>query len=329
MSSDLPPPPTLDDVRRAADAIAPYLSLPTPLVYSPALSERLDAHVSLKLEFATPIGVFKVRGGINLAINLSPEHRKAGLVTASTGNHAQSIAYGAKLQGVPAMLFVPQGANPDKIASIERLGGEVRVHGERFDDARRAAEEYAAEVGSRAVHSGNEPDLVAGVGTAALEVLETQQPDTEIVIVPVGGGSGVAGWLTVRGGLSHDAAVWGAQSAQAPAVYESWRAQQVLERPNTTTAEGLATAEAFALPLEVMIASLDDFVLVDDRNIEAAVVELLGTQHILAEPAGAAPLAAAHSAAERVRGKRIVLVVSGANVTVDQLRAILDGRSGS
>ena len=323
MTDGRPTPPSLDDVRRAAEVIAPHLSLPSPLVASPALSERLDAHVSLKLEFANPAGNFKVRGGIFLASELTEEQRRLGLVTASTGNHAQSVAFAARLHGVPAVLFVPEGANADKIAAIERLGGTVRQVGERFDDARLAAEEYAAESGSFFVQSANEPRLIAGVGTAALEVLEAQQPETELVIVPVGGGSGVAGWLTVRDGLGHDAQVWGVQSAQAPAAYESWRAHEAVERSNTTAVEGLATAVGFELPLEVMWRSLDDFLLVDDSEIEAAVVELLRGQHILAETAGAAPLAAALSARERLRGRRVVLVVSGANITLPQLRELL------
>jgi threonine dehydratase len=320
--------PSIDDVRRAAEVIASQLSLPTPLVHSPALSERIDAHVSLKLEFANPIGVFKVRGGIFLASELSAEQLRLGLVTASTGNHAQSVAFAARLHDVPAVLFVPEGANPDKIASIERLGGTVRQVGERFDDARLAAEQYAAETGAFFVNSGNEPRLIAGVGTAALEVLETQQPETELVIVPVGGGSGLAGWLTVRDGLAHGAELWGVQSAQAPAVYESWRAHEAVERSNTTIAEGLATAVGFGLPLEVMWRSLDDFLLVDDSEIEAAVIALLEMQHILAEPAGVASLAAALGAAERVRGRRVVLVVSGSNITLPQLRALLARESG-
>ena len=327
MTDEQPTAPSFDDVRRATEVIAPHLSLPTPLVYSPSLSERLDAHISLKLEFANPIGVFKLRGDIFLANEFSDEELRGGLVTASTGNHAQSVAFAARLRGVSAMLFVPQGANPDKIASIERLGGTVRQVGERFDDARLAAEEYAAETGAFFV-SAAEPQLLAGVGTAALEVLETQQPATELVIVPVGGGSGAAGWLLVRDGLGHAAEVWGTQSAQAPAAYESWKAREPVERPNTTSAEGLATAVGFALTQEVMWRSLDDFLLVDDSEIDAAVVTLLETQHILAEPAGAASLAAALGAAERVRGRRVVLVISGSNITLPQLTALLARESG-
>lgn len=315
-------PPTLEDVRRAAANIASHMGLPTPLVYSPGLSERLDAHVSLKLETATAISAFKLRGGIQLISELPQRERAAGVVLASTGNHGQSIAYAARLFGVAAHIFAPLGANPDKVASMERLGATVTLHGDRYDDARRAAAEFATERQMRFVHSSDEPALVAGVATAALEVLESQQRQTELVIVPIGGGSGACGWLTVRDGLSHDAAIWGVQSAQAPAMHDSWRAGEPLERPNTTMAEGLATAQAFAFPLRIL-AGLDDFILVPDAAIAAAVTTLLDLAHVLAEPSGAASTAAALQEQARLRGKRVVLVLSGANVTREQLRALI------
>lgn len=316
-------PPTLEAVQAAARAIAPHLSLPTPLVYSPALSERLDAHVSLKLEFATPTGSFKVRGGIHLVGSLAPAHRRAGVVTASTGNHAQSIAFGARLHGVPAVVFMPEGANADKVAATRRLGAEVRFAGERFDDARRAAAEFAAERGLRFVSSADEPALIAGVATAALEVLAHQQPASELVIVPVGGGSGVAGWLTVRDGLGHPAQIWGVQSERSPAAYEAWRSGALAERPNETRAEGLATGMPFDLPQRIMRRSLDDFVLVSDAALDRAMIELLEQQHLLVEPAGAASLAAALARPEAVGGRQVVLVLSGANVTREQLTRVL------
>lgn len=315
--------PALDDVRAAARAIAPHLSLPTPLVYSPALSEHLEAHVSLKLEFATPVGAFKVRGGVHLVGTLSPEQRRAGVVTASTGNHAQSIAYGAWLHEARAVVFMPEGANPDKVAATERLGAEVRFAGARFDDARRASEEYAAEYGLRYVAPANEPALIAGVGTAALEVLESQQPDTDLVIVPVGGGSGVCGWLTVREGLGHPARVWGVQSAASPAAHDAWRTGRLEERPNQSSAEGLATGVPFELTQAIMAESLDDFGLVTDASIADAVRMLLEQAHLLVEPAGAASLALAVDRRAEIRGRRVVLVLSGANITTDQLRALL------
>ena len=323
MTADDPAPePSIEEIRRAATALGAHLSLPTPLVYSPALSERLEAHVSLKLEFANPVGVFKLRGGVFLAGELPEQQRRAGLVAASTGNHGQSIAYAAELHGLAAVVFVPEGANPDKIASMERLGAEVRQEGACFDDANRAAQDYAAERGMRFVPVDDRM-LLPGVATAALEVLEQQQPDTELVIVPLGAGSGAVGWVLVRDGLGADCEVWAVQSAQAPAGHDSWREGRIVERPDTTIAEGLATGTGFAGTQEILRGRLDDFLLVDDEAIEAATVELLEHAHMLVEPAGAVGLAGARQAAERVRGRRVVLVLSGSNATLPQLRTLI------
>ncbi len=321
-------PPTLDDVRAAEERITPQLSLPTPLVASPGLSQLVGAEVLLKLEFANPVGVFKLRGGINLVAQLESEVRASGLLTASTGNHGQSIAYAARLFDAPARIFAPVGSNPDKLRSIERLGAEVTLTGERFDDARVACEAAASDLGARYVDSANEPALIAGCGVAALEVLERQRPDVDVAIVPVGGDSGVCGWLTVRDGLGHPAEIWGVQSSAASAAHDSFRAREFLERANDTIAEGLATAVAFELPQRMMWESLDEFLLVDDAAIEDAVVTLLEEQHLLVEPAGASSLAAALAARDRLQGRRVVLVLSGANITRDQLQALLTSRSG-
>lgn len=319
-------PPDIDAIRRAADALSEHLSLPTPLVYSPALSERLEAHVSLKLEFANPIGAFKLRGGVTLAAELASSGEADGLVTASTGNHGQSIAYGAALHGLDAVIFVPEGANPDKIASIRRLGAEVREEGARFDDANSAAAEFAAERGMRYVEVDG-PTLIAGVATGALEVLDPeggQQPDTDVVIVPLGGGSGACGWVLTRDGVGAACEVWAVQSGQARAGHDSWREGRVVERANTTMAEGLATATGFEYTQAILRGRLDDFVLVDDADIGAAVVELLERAHLLVETAGASSLAGAIQARERLRDRRVVLVLTGANITTEQLRGLLD-----
>ena len=221
-----PTEPSFADVLAARKHVYRYLQR-TPLLAYAGLSERIGAKVYVKHENHHAVGAFKVRGGIFLASELSAEQLRFGLVTASTGNHAQSVAFAARLHDVPAVLFVPEGANPDKIASIERLGGEVRQQGARFDDARAAGEEFAAEHAMLFIDSANEPQLIAGVATAALEVLESQQPETDLVLVPVGAGSGVCGWLTVRDGLGHGAELWGVQSAQAPAARsppsKAWR----------------------------------------------------------------------------------------------------------
>ena len=321
--TDQPAPPTLDDVRAAAAAIQPYLSLPTPLIASPGLSQRWNAEVSLKLELATPTGAFKVRGGIFLASRLSEAERAAGLVTSSTGNHGQSVAYGAAAFGAKAAIFMPAGANPDKAAAIERLGAVVHLVGERFDDSRLAAEEFAAERGATYVEPVNEPRLIAGVGTAALEVLETQQPDTELILIPLGGGTGASAWITVRDALGHPAEIIAAQSAQSPAAHDAFHSGSNDPRPNETIAEGLATAIPFAFAQDILRGHLNDFVLVDDAQILAALRTLWDLQHIMTEPAGAAAAAAGEllhqTNPERIADKKVTIVLTGANATRAQL----------
>ena len=317
-------PPTLDEVRRARKIIGETLSLPTPLVHSPGLSQRWRAQVSLKLECMTPTSAFKVRGGVYFASQLAAADREAGLVTASTGNHGQSIAFGAASIGVTATVFMPTDANPDKIAAIERLGGRVELVGARFDESRRSAEDFAAERGARYVEPVAEPRLIAGVATAALEVLEDQQPQTDLVLLPLGGGTGSSGWVTVRDGLEHPVEIWASQSAQSPAAHDAWRSGRLEARPNASLAEGLATGMPFQFALDILRAGLNDFILVDDERILEALRLLWDTQHVMAEPSGAVAVAAAEQERERLAGKRVVIVISGANATRAQLLRWLD-----
>lgn len=312
-------PPSLDDVRRAHEVIARELSLPTPLVHSPGLSERWDAHVSLKLECVTPTSAFKVRGGVYLASLLSDAEQAGGLVTASTGNHGQSIAFAAASLGIEATIFMPTDANPDKIAAIERLGGRVELVGARFDESRRMAEDMAAERGACYVEPVEDPRLITGVATAALEVLESQQPETDLVLLPLGGGTGSSGWVTVRDGLGHSAQIWAAQSAQSPAAHDAWRSGQMEARPNESLAEGLATGAPFPYAIDILRAGLSDFVLVSDEQILSGLRLLWDIQHVMAEPSGAVAIAAAEQERERIAGKRVVIVITGANVTRAQL----------
>ena len=172
------PVPTLADVYEARLRIAPHLR-PTPLYGYPALDELVGTEVLVKHENHQPIGAFKVRGGVNLVAQLTADERERGVVTASTGNHGQSIAYAARLFGVRATICVPEAANPVKVASIRGLGAELVFHGRDFDDAREHAERLALEHGYRYVHSGNEPALIAGVGTETLEIVE-QEPRIEV-----------------------------------------------------------------------------------------------------------------------------------------------------
>ena len=313
--------PTLADVLAARRFLEPYLR-PTPLVQRPAVNEALGVPVWLKCENLLPTAAFKVRGGLNL-IGRDPTAR-AGVIGASTGNHGQSLAYAGGVFGVPVTIVVPKNANPLKLAAMRANGAVIVEHGDDYDDARVECERRAAADGTRYVHSGNEPYLIAGVGTAALEVL-TERPDIEILIVPVGGGSGASGAALVAKSLRPEVTVVGVQAEGASAAYKAWRdhAPRTTERA-ATFAEGLATRTSFDLPQAMLAALLDDFVLVTDDELYDAMRLLLVEGHIVAEGAGAAPIAAARRMTERLAGKRVACWVSGGNATADSLRRALE-----
>jgi threonine dehydratase len=309
--------PTFQDVLLAKQRIKPFLQR-TPMNSYPAVNELIGTEVFIKHENCQPICVFKVRGGINLVSQMSDEEKRLGVIAASTGNHGQSVAYAAQLFGVKARIVVPENANPGKVASIRGRGAEVIFFGEKFDDARRHCEQLARQHSYRYVHSANEPLLIAGVATEALEMLE-DQPDLEAIIVPVGGGCGAAGVCIAAKAVNPTIRVIGAQSAAAPAAFESWRAKQVVERENRTFAEGLATAVGFDLPQQILWQLLDDFVLVSDDEILRAMYWMVERAHTLAEGAGAVPLATAYRMRDELAGKKIGLVCSGGNSTVEHL----------
>ncbi len=309
--------PTLRDVYEAKKTIAPYIS-PTPLHYSAGLSEVLEAEVYLKHDDYLPLGAFKARGGINLLAHLSPEERQRGVITASTGNHGQSVAYACGLFGTRAFIGVPQGANPLKVAAIQALGAEVIAYGENFDEARAHCEGLAVEEGYRYVHAANEPLLIAGVATQALEVIE-DLPDVEAIVMPLGGGSGVAGACIVAKTVDPAIQVFAVQAAAAPGGFLSWQQGQLVEAPMNTFAEGLATVTGYELPQSIIRHRLDDFVLVSDDEIRWAIGLLIEKAHTLAEGAGAAATAGAVKLKERLSGKKVSITVSGANTTLEQL----------
>ena len=313
--------PTLRDVYRARKTIAPFIPR-TPLHYSAGLSQYLDALVYIKHEEYLPLGAFKSRGGINLVANLSPGERERGVITASTGNHGQSIANACREFGVKAMIGLPIGANPLKVAAMEALGAELVFHGANFDEARQHCERLAREEGYRLVHAANEPLLIAGVGTASLEIVE-DLPDVEMMFHPVGGGSGVCGACVVAKGINPEIQVVGVQSEAAPAGYLSWKEGKLVEAPMNTFAEGMATTTGYEMTQSIMAELLDDFVLVSDDDIRHAIGLLVEKAHTLAEGAGAAALAGAVKNAERIKGKTVSITVSGANITAETLASAL------
>ncbi|MGI8687037.1 MAG: threonine ammonia-lyase [Thermomicrobiales bacterium] len=313
--------PTLHDVYVARATIAPYFT-PTPLIEPWLLKEELGCTVYVKCESLTPIGAFKLRGGINLLAQMSDEERARGIVTASTGNHGQSIAYASRLFGARAIIYGPEAANPDKVRAMRALGADVVLYGKDIGEFLGEAQRRAAAAGMRFVHPANEPLLIAGVATYTLEILEAV-PDLDVLIVPLGGGSGVSGASVVTKAINPAIRVIGVQAAGAPAVYESWRAGRMLSfDAQQTFAEGLATREAFALPF-AMRAGVDDVVLVSEEEMRQAILLLLRAGRLLAEGAGAAATAAAMKMRDELAGKKVAVILSGGNLTLDTLRHAL------
>ena len=314
-----------DDIVAARRLLSRLLT-PTPLVTHPLLSKRIGAEVHVKLENAVPLGSFKLRGGLNYVANLTSEQCKRGLVTATRGNHGQSLASAAQRHRVACAVFVPAGNNPDKNAAISALGASVTIAGHDFDAAWEAALEYAGRTGAIAVHPSREPQLTAGYATVALEMLDQASQPLDTVFVPVGGGSLAAGMGLVFKALSPHTRIIGVQSAAAPALARAWHTGEVREVPvGETIADGLATRVPSPDTLDILREVLDDVIEVSEAEIAGAIRTLAETLHQLAEGAGAAALAGAVHLRRRLTRQRVGVVLSGGNITSSQLLKILHG----
>lgn len=314
--------PSLQDVEAARPRV--YASMqPSPMLRHPLLDEWLGCEAWVKHENHNPTGAFKIRGGLNLLAQLSADDRRRGVISASTGNHGQSIAFASRLHGVRCRIVVPIGNNPDKNANMRAYGAEVIEHGRDYDEARIHVEQMVEQEGWRYIHSANEPHLIAGVGTYALEMLE-QVPDLDYLFVPIGGGSGAAGCCIVRGGLGAKAKIVGVQACGADAFTRSWRGPErvTAERVNTF-AEGMATRVTFDLTFAILEEMLDDIVLLDEPELEEGVRAALRCTHNLAEGSGAAPLAAAKKYGQTLAGKKVGCVMSGGNIDLKTLARIV------
>ena len=310
--------PTLYDIIQAAERIKPYLN-PSPLYTYPTLNELLGFTAYIKHENYNPTGAFKIRGGINLISQLSTEEKKKGVITASTGNHGQSIALASKMFGVEAHICVPDDANPIKVAAIRMHGATIHEKGKDFDEAVENGKQLAAKHGYRFINSGDEPHLIAGVGTIGLELMQ-QQPDIDVVISPVGSGTGAGGTATAVKALKPEVKTISVQAEKAPSIYLSYKSGNLESTPTAQTfADGLATRNAFALPLGILRSQVDDFILVSEEEMRHAIKLYLEYCHTVAEGAGAASLAAAINLKDQLKGKKVALVLSGGNITLEEL----------
>jgi threonine dehydratase len=314
--------PSLEDVEAARPRVYTHMQ-PTPLLHHPLLDEWIGCETWVKHENHNPTGAFKIRGGLNLVAQLSPDERRRGVVSASTGNHGQSIAFACRVHGVPCHIFVPVGSNPDKMAAMRALGADVVEYGRDFDEAREHVEALAPRNGWRYVHSANEPWLIAGVGTLAAEVFD-DLPDVDWIFTPIGGGSGASGCCIVRTGRGSRARVVGVQACGADAFARSWRGPaRVTTDRVATCADGVATRTTYDLTFSILKKELDEVVTLEEEEFGEGVRAALRLTHNLAEPAGGAPLAAARKMAPQLARSRIVCVMSGGNIDGATLTRVL------
>ena len=310
--------PRLQDIVAARHRVY-RLVRPTPLLHHALLARETGLDILVKHENHNPTGSFKVRGGFNLVGQLGDRERKQGVIAASTGNHGQSLALACQLHGIRCRVVVPVDSNPDKMAALRAFGAELVEYGRDFDEAREYVEDLALREGWRYVHNANEPLLIAGVGTYAVEMFEALER-VDFVFVPIGGGSGAAACGVVRDGLGRSTRIVGVQAQQADAFVQSWRGPTRVTRDRAETfAEGIATRTTFDLTFSMLKASLDDVVALEEGELRDGVAAAIELTHNLAEGAGAAALAAARRFGPP-RDATAVCVMSGGNADRRTLR---------
>ncbi len=316
---------SLENIRAAREVVYRILK-PTPTMKYPLLDAELGARVWLKHENHLPTGAFKVRGGLNFMHHFAAAATHSGVITATRGNHGQSVALAAQLHSIPATIVVPFGNNPEKNEAMKAYGARLVEYGRDFDEARVEVARLAETENLRFIHSSNEPHLLNGVGTYALEIIEAlagRGEQADAVFVPIGMGSGLCGVITAFRVLSPQTKIYGVQAETAPSYYLSWKAGKVINTETADTfADGVATRAPSEFALEIIQNGVDEIVLVSDDEIRDAIRLLWRTTHNLVEGAGAAATAAAIKLRERLKGQNVVSVVSGGNLdsaTVSQI----------
>ena len=313
---------SLREIMRAHALIYRYLK-PTPLIHYPTLSAITGFQTYVKHENHNPTGAFKIRGGLNLIASLPQAEKEGGVITATRGNHGQSVALASRMFGVPCTIVVPRGNNPEKNRAMQGFGAELMEYGRDFDEARQRVEEIRRERGLRYIHPANEPMLINGVGTYSLEIFQ-ELPDVDDIIVPIGGGSGACGAITVARALNPKTRIIGVQAERAPSVYLSWREGRIIETESADTfADGLATRVPFEMTFTIIRQRISDIITVSEDEIKTSIRLLLETTHNLAEGAGAAPLAAGLKLRDQLKGRKVVIILSGGNIDLSTLRWVL------
>jgi threonine dehydratase len=315
-------PVNLEAVRRAAASIAGAICR-TPVVAAPALSELAGGEIYLKLETLHRTGSFKERGALTKLLTLDAGERRAGVVAMSAGNHAQGLAYHAQRLGIPVTIVMPEGTPFIKIDRTEAFGARVVLKGDSLSAARQAADALARDRGLMLVHPYDDPMVIAGQGTIALELL-ADQPDLDTLVAPIGGGGLISGIAVAAKALDPKIEIIGVQSTLYPSMYRLMRGEDPgLPAAAATLAEGIAVKEPGRLTRHIVKALVSDILLVDDTSIEGAVETLLERQKLVVEGAGAAGVAAVLAAPERFRDRRVGIVICGGNIDARLLASIL------
>lgn len=314
---------TLADIQRARTILEKHLE-PTPLLLNSWLSEAYGCEIYLKMENMQPIGSFKIRGATNKIASLTPDERKAGVVAASAGNHAQGVAWGSKKLGVEAMIVMPTSAPIIKVQNSKALGAQVKLEGDSYDQAYAAARKISQETGKTFVHAFEDPKVIAGQGTVALEILD-QLPEVDVVVSSIGGGGLMAGVATAFKALKPEVELVGCQATGSPSMIESIKkGEAVLLEATDTFADGIRVAQASEPIRAILAPKLDRMLHADDESMAAAILTLLEKAKTLSEGAGALPLAVLDQVMSEIRGKKVVLIISGGNIDVNVLSRVID-----
>jgi threonine dehydratase len=310
----------IDDIRDAAATIADTMP-PTPLVHSQVLSRQAGCEIWLKLENLRFTGSFKDRGALVKLTSLSKSERRAGVIAMSAGNHAQGVAFNARHLGIPATIVMPRGTPFTKIRGTETLGAEVVVAGETLADAAEHAEKLQKERGLTFVHPYDDPRIIAGQGTIALEILD-REPGIDQIVVPIGGGGLISGIAIAGKAVAPGIEIIGAETKLYPSMHQALRG----EKPTSggqTIADGIAVKNPGKLTRAIIERLVDDIILVDETEIEHAVQRFIDVEKTVVEGAGAVSLAAVFAEEHRFAGKRVAVIVSGGNIDARVLASIL------
>lgn len=312
---------SLKEVKNAEKVVRENLNQ-SSLTFYQNLSNLIGGNIYIKHENHNPGGSFKIRGGLNLMHHIK-NHGINGVITFTTGNHGISVATAAKIYDIDATVVVPMGNNPVKNQMIKDAGAKVIEAGKNFEEAAKVVKKLSEEKGLYFIHAADEPHLINGVGTEFLEILR-DLPNIDVIILPIGGGSELAGAVTVFKELKPEVEIIAVQAEASKAAYLSWKDGKIRSNDNKTFAGGFATGTAFKTPFEIYKNQLSDFILLSENEIKEGMALSLKYCRNLAEGSGASTLMAALKIKDKIKGKNVVLQMSGANCDEKILKEVIN-----